>query len=132
MADNARRFLASYGNSYNIVGVDGNGRAAIEWGIYHVPDTFIVGREGAIVYKMVGPVTSENIDAVLQGRDRQGAGKVAPIATVGIFAIPTIIRNFPRNLDWINLARSLSPESLFSRKALGRIDARQTLESGSR
>jgi cytochrome c biogenesis protein CcmG/thiol:disulfide interchange protein DsbE len=64
--DNARRFLGRYGNPFGIVGVDGNGRAAIEWGVYGVPETFIVGREGTIVYKMVGPVTPENIDTVLK------------------------------------------------------------------
>jgi cytochrome c biogenesis protein CcmG, thiol:disulfide interchange protein DsbE len=64
--DNARRFLGRYGNPYGIVGVDGNGRAAIEWGVYGVPETFVVGREGTIVYKMVGPVTPENIDTVLK------------------------------------------------------------------
>ena len=64
--DNARRFLGRYGNPYGIVGVDGNGRAAIEWGVYGVPETFIVGRQGTIVYKLVGPVTSENIDTVLK------------------------------------------------------------------
>jgi cytochrome c biogenesis protein CcmG/thiol:disulfide interchange protein DsbE len=64
--DNARRFLGRYGNPFGVVGVDGNGRAAIEWGVYGVPETFIVGREGTIVYKMVGPVTPENIDSVLK------------------------------------------------------------------
>jgi cytochrome c biogenesis protein CcmG/thiol:disulfide interchange protein DsbE len=64
--DNARRFLGRYGNPYGMVGVDGNGRAAIEWGVYGVPETFIVGREGTIVYKMVGPVTAENVDSVLR------------------------------------------------------------------
>jgi cytochrome c biogenesis protein CcmG/thiol:disulfide interchange protein DsbE len=64
--DNARRFLGRYGNPFSIVGVDGNGRAAIEWGVYGVPETFIVGREGTIVYKMVGPVTPDNIDSVLK------------------------------------------------------------------
>jgi cytochrome c biogenesis protein CcmG/thiol:disulfide interchange protein DsbE len=64
--DNARRFLGRYGNPFGIVGVDGNGRAAIEWGVYGVPETFVVGREGTIVYKMVGPVTAENIDTVLK------------------------------------------------------------------
>jgi cytochrome c biogenesis protein CcmG, thiol:disulfide interchange protein DsbE len=64
--DNARRFLGRYGNPFGIVGVDGNGRAAIEWGVYGVPETFIVGREGTIVYKMVGPVTPDNIDTVLK------------------------------------------------------------------
>jgi cytochrome c biogenesis protein CcmG/thiol:disulfide interchange protein DsbE len=64
--DNARRFLGRYGNPFGIVGVDGNGRAAIEWGVYGVPETFVVGRQGTIVYKLVGPVTPENIDSVLK------------------------------------------------------------------
>jgi len=64
--DNARRFLGRYGNPFGIVGVDGNGRAAIEWGVYGVPETFVVGRQGTIVYKMVGPVTPDNIDSVLK------------------------------------------------------------------
>ena len=64
--DNARRFLGRYGNPFGIVGVDGNGRAAIEWGVYGVPETFVVGRGGSIVYKMVGPVTSSNFDTVLK------------------------------------------------------------------
>jgi len=64
--DNARRFLGRYGNPYGFVGVDANGRASIEWGVYGVPETFIVGREGTIVYKMVGPVTVDNINSVLR------------------------------------------------------------------
>jgi cytochrome c biogenesis protein CcmG/thiol:disulfide interchange protein DsbE len=64
--DNARRFLGRYGNPYRIVGVDGNGRAAIEWGVYGVPETFVVGREGTIVYKMVGPITPDNVNTVLK------------------------------------------------------------------
>jgi cytochrome c biogenesis protein CcmG/thiol:disulfide interchange protein DsbE len=64
--DNARRFLGRYGNPFGMVGVDGNGRAAIEWGVYGVPETFIVGRSGTILYKLVGPVTPENIDTVLK------------------------------------------------------------------
>jgi cytochrome c biogenesis protein CcmG/thiol:disulfide interchange protein DsbE len=64
--EKARGFLARYGNPYGIIGVDGNGRAGIEWGVYGVPETFIVGRQGTIVYKLVGPVTSDNIDSVLR------------------------------------------------------------------
>jgi len=64
--DNARRFLGRYGNPFGIVGVDGSGRAAIEWGVYGVPETFIVGRDGRIAYKMVGGVTTENFERVLK------------------------------------------------------------------
>jgi cytochrome c biogenesis protein CcmG/thiol:disulfide interchange protein DsbE len=65
-ADNARRFLGRYGNPFGIVGVDGNGRAAIDWGVYGVPETFIVGRDGRISYKLVGGVTAANFDSVLK------------------------------------------------------------------
>jgi len=64
--DNARRFLGRYGNPFGVVGVDDNGRASIEWGVYGVPETFIVGREGTIVYKLVGPVTPANFDTGLK------------------------------------------------------------------
>ena len=65
-AENARRFLGRYGNPFGIVGVDGNGRAAIEWGVYGVPETFVVGRDGRIAYKLVGGITDANYDAVLK------------------------------------------------------------------
>jgi len=64
--ENARRFLGRYGNPFGVVGVDANGRAAIEWGVYGVPETFIVGREGKIVYKLVGPITPENFEPVVK------------------------------------------------------------------
>jgi len=64
--DNARRFLSRYGNSFASIGVDANGRAAIEWGVYGVPETFVVGRDGKIAYKLVGPITPENLDRVLK------------------------------------------------------------------
>ena len=66
VAENARRFLGRYGNPFNVVGVDGNGRASIEWGVYGVPETFVVGRDGTIVYKLVGPITPQNVDRVLK------------------------------------------------------------------
>ena len=65
-AENALRFLGRYGNPFGVVGVDANGRASIEWGVYGVPETFIVGREGTILYKLVGPVTPDNINTTLR------------------------------------------------------------------
>jgi cytochrome c biogenesis protein CcmG, thiol:disulfide interchange protein DsbE len=67
-ADNARRFLGRYGNPFTSVGVDGNGRAAIEWGVYGVPETFIVGRDGKIAYKLVGPMTPDNFESVVKAQ----------------------------------------------------------------
>jgi len=64
--DNARRFLGRYGNPFAANGTDGNGRAAIEWGVYGVPETFIIGRDGRITYKLIGPVTPENLETALK------------------------------------------------------------------
>jgi cytochrome c biogenesis protein CcmG, thiol:disulfide interchange protein DsbE len=64
--DNARRFLGRFGNPFVASGTDANGRAAIEWGVYGVPETFIVGRDGKIAYKLVGPLTPENLERVVK------------------------------------------------------------------
>ncbi len=64
--DNARRFLGRYGNPFAASGADVSGRAAIEWGVYGVPETFIVGRDGKIAYKLVGPITPENLVQVVR------------------------------------------------------------------
>lgn len=53
---NARRFLGDLGNPFDTVGADENGRAAIDWGVYGVPETFVVGRDGRILFKHVGPL----------------------------------------------------------------------------
>jgi cytochrome c biogenesis protein CcmG, thiol:disulfide interchange protein DsbE len=65
-ADNARRFLGRFGNPFAASGADASGRAAIEWGVYGVPETFIVGRDGRIAYKLVGPLTPENLEHVVK------------------------------------------------------------------
>jgi cytochrome c biogenesis protein CcmG, thiol:disulfide interchange protein DsbE len=64
--DNARRFLGHFGNPFAAAGADRNGRAAIEWGVYGVPETFVVGRDARIAYKLVGPITPDNLDSVLK------------------------------------------------------------------
>ena len=64
--DNARRFLGRYGNPFVANGADRNGRAAIEWGVYGVPETFVIGRDGQIAYKLIGPITPDNLDKVLK------------------------------------------------------------------
>jgi cytochrome c biogenesis protein CcmG/thiol:disulfide interchange protein DsbE len=60
-AENAKRFLARYGNPFTAIGVDANGRASIEWGVYGVPETFLIGRDGRIAFKLIGPITQENL-----------------------------------------------------------------------
>lgn len=64
-AENARRFLGALGNPYSAVGVDRPGRAAIEWGVYGVPETFLIGPDGRIVDKHVGALTGESAARML-------------------------------------------------------------------
>lgn len=71
-ADNARRFLGALGNPYSAVGVDRGGRAAIEWGVYGVPETFLIGADGRILEKHVGPLDAETAGRLLA---RAAAGK---------------------------------------------------------
>jgi cytochrome c biogenesis protein CcmG, thiol:disulfide interchange protein DsbE len=65
-AENAQRFAARFGNPFDAAGADESGRAGIEWGVYGVPETFVVGRDGKIAYKLVGPITQDNLDSVLK------------------------------------------------------------------
>ena len=61
--DAARRFLVRYGNPFTAIGVDGTGRAAIEWGVYGMPETFVINGRGEVVYKHVGPITLESLQS---------------------------------------------------------------------
>jgi cytochrome c biogenesis protein CcmG/thiol:disulfide interchange protein DsbE len=63
---NARRFLADLGNPYAAIGVDARGRTGIDWGVYGVPETFVVGTDGVIRYKYVGPINAEGLAKVLK------------------------------------------------------------------
>jgi len=61
----AQRFLRVAGDPYISSGVDANGRTSIEWGVYGVPETFIIDGEGRIIYKHIGPLTTEVIDTII-------------------------------------------------------------------
>ncbi len=56
-----RAFLRDTGNPYARVGVDPDGRAGIEWGVYYVPETFIVDRHGIIRERFLGPISADNL-----------------------------------------------------------------------
>jgi cytochrome c biogenesis protein CcmG/thiol:disulfide interchange protein DsbE len=60
-AGDARRFLGRYGNPFVAAGADSNGRTSIDWGVYGVPENYLIGRDGRIAYKLVGPITAENL-----------------------------------------------------------------------
>jgi cytochrome c biogenesis protein CcmG, thiol:disulfide interchange protein DsbE len=65
-AGNARRFLGRYGDPFAAAGADLSGRSAIDWGVYGVPETFVVGRDARIAYKLVGPITPDNFASLLK------------------------------------------------------------------
>ncbi|GJD74924.1 DsbE family thiol:disulfide interchange protein [Methylobacterium goesingense] len=64
-AENGRRFLTRNGVPFAAVGMDTEGRAGIDFGVYGVPETFIIGPDGTIRDKLVGIVTPENYAGVL-------------------------------------------------------------------
>lgn len=66
VAENARRFLGELGNPYAAIGVDTKGRAAIDWGVYGVPETFVISPDGVIRYKFIGPLSEEALANVLK------------------------------------------------------------------
>jgi len=63
--ENAANFLGGLGNPFAAIGVDAAGRTAIDWGVYGVPETFVVGSDGVILYKHVGPLSPESARTVL-------------------------------------------------------------------
>lgn len=59
--DNALRFLGELGNPYKAIGIDPNGKAAIDWGVYGIPESYLVAPDGTILYKKVGPFDERSL-----------------------------------------------------------------------
>lgn len=64
--EDAARWLDTLGDPYTRTGADVDGRVAIDWGVYGVPETFVVDREGRIAYKHIGPVTPDVLEQKLR------------------------------------------------------------------
>ena len=76
LSANASRFIDRYGNPYVGVGADPNGRVAIEWGVYGMPETFVIDGQGRIAYKHIGPITRESLETrILPAIDRARSGR---------------------------------------------------------
>jgi cytochrome c biogenesis protein CcmG/thiol:disulfide interchange protein DsbE len=58
-AEDARAWLNQFGNPYSLIIQDEDGKAALDWGIYGAPETFIISAQGIVLYKHVGPLTTE-------------------------------------------------------------------------
>lgn len=59
--DNALNFLAELGNPFAAVGIDPAGKSAIDWGVYGIPETYLVAPDGTILFKQIGPFTPESL-----------------------------------------------------------------------
>ncbi|APG86226.1 thiol:disulfide interchange protein CycY [Sinorhizobium americanum CCGM7] len=59
--DNALRFLGELGNPFSAVGIDPNGKAAIDWGVYGIPESLLVAADGTILYKRAGPFDEKTL-----------------------------------------------------------------------
>ena len=60
------------------VGADPNGRGAIEWGVYGMPETFVLNGKGEIVFKHVGPISAESIATKLMPAIERAKATIAP------------------------------------------------------
>jgi cytochrome c biogenesis protein CcmG, thiol:disulfide interchange protein DsbE len=81
--ENARAFLAQLGNPFDALGVDPKGSATIDWGVYGVPESFLVSASGEIVYKQTGPFTAESVrTGLLPALDRLAPAGI-PAADTG-------------------------------------------------
>lgn len=80
-AVDARRFLGRYGNPFQAVGADNRGRVAIDWGVYGVPETFIIDGYGRVAYKHVGPISQRDIHAKLLPAIEKARKAVPPAST---------------------------------------------------
>ncbi len=62
----AVQFLTALGNPYAAVGADSNGRVSIDWGVYGVPETFILRADGTVAFKKVGPISADDLEKVVK------------------------------------------------------------------
>ena len=62
---NALKWLRELGDPYFAMGADRSGRVGIDWGVYGVPETFIIDNDGKIRYKHIGPLNQEMLDRVI-------------------------------------------------------------------
>jgi cytochrome c biogenesis protein CcmG/thiol:disulfide interchange protein DsbE len=62
--DNALKFIEQLGNPYNKIGADRNGRSSMVWGVYGVPETFII-HKGIVIYKHIGPIHMNELEDVI-------------------------------------------------------------------
>lgn len=73
--EKARAFLEELGNPYRATGADRNGRMAIDWGVYGVPETYVIDGAGRIVLRFAGPITEQELQRTLRPAMRKAEGR---------------------------------------------------------
>ncbi|MDE1982256.1 MAG: DsbE family thiol:disulfide interchange protein [Betaproteobacteria bacterium] len=61
----AQKWLADYGDPYSLTAVDADGRVGIDYGVYGVPETYVIDKTGVIRYKQIGPITPEALQQTI-------------------------------------------------------------------
>ena len=65
-AEKALGFLAELGDPYRALGADETGKMGLDWGLYGVPETYIIGRDGAVLKRFAGPITQRALEAEIR------------------------------------------------------------------
>ena len=74
-AENALGFLAELGDPYRALGSDKTGQMGLDWGLYGVPETYIIGRDGAALKRFAGPITQRALEAEIRPSLEDARGK---------------------------------------------------------
>jgi cytochrome c biogenesis protein CcmG/thiol:disulfide interchange protein DsbE len=72
--DKALRFLAELGDPYAGIGADASGRMALDWGLYGVPETYVIDGNGTVVFRFAGPITSSILESTIRPAMAEAAG----------------------------------------------------------
>ena len=63
--EDGKQWLAKFGNPYTLSAFDNEGKVGIDYGVYGVPETFVIDKQGVIRYKQIGPITREALDKTI-------------------------------------------------------------------
>ena len=74
-AENALGFLAELGDPYRALGSDKTGKMGLDWGLYGVPETYIIGKDGAVLKRFAGPITQRALEAEIRPALEDARGK---------------------------------------------------------
>ena len=75
---NARQFLAEGGNPYAAIGADRSGRTGIDFGVYGVPETYVIRGDGVISYKFIGPLSEQDLETTLPAEIAKAIAALSP------------------------------------------------------